>query len=143
MVFGRCAGPSLLSLTDGTGLPTLFVHVPTAIPVPAEPAALAEAAALAAPVAALQIPVFPDFGLPSSRLYVWGLGGGGCAAAALPFSSLAMTETAGMPHAQRTQRTCQALNHVYRCPSPRGWKAIHRIEKLHSSVPEGTNSRGH
>jgi hypothetical protein len=54
-----CLGDVLAQVSsDGTALPTLCVHVPnvpTAIPVPAEPAALA------APVAALQIPVFLDF----------------------------------------------------------------------------------
>jgi hypothetical protein len=73
--------------SDGSGLPILSVHVPTAIPVPAEPAAAAEAAASAAPVAALQIPVFLDFCLPS-RLHVWGLCSGGCAAAAFYFLNL-------------------------------------------------------
>jgi hypothetical protein len=56
-----CLGDALAQVSsdgiDGTALPTLCVHVPTAattaIPVPAEPAALAEAAALAAPVTAL------------------------------------------------------------------------------------------
>ena len=48
-----CLGDVLAQVSsDGTALPTLCVHVPTAIPVPAEPAALAEAAASAAPVAA-------------------------------------------------------------------------------------------
>ena len=49
-----CLGDVLAQVSsDGSGLPILCVHVPTAIPVPAEPAALAEAAASAAPVAAL------------------------------------------------------------------------------------------
>ena len=51
-----CLGDVLAQVSsDGTGLPTSSrcVHVPSAIAVPAEPAALAEAAASAAPVAAL------------------------------------------------------------------------------------------
>jgi hypothetical protein len=54
MVSGRSSHTSHTSdvlakiSSDGTGLPVLCVHVPTAISVPAEPAALAEAAASAA-----------------------------------------------------------------------------------------------
>jgi hypothetical protein len=61
------------------------VHVPTAIPVPAEPAALAGAAASAASVAALD-PLLSRFLFGASRLYVWD--GGGCAAAVLPLCSI-------------------------------------------------------
>ncbi len=49
LVHGRQLRDTVSS--DGSGLPILCVQVPIAIPVPAEPAALAEAAATAASAA--------------------------------------------------------------------------------------------
>jgi hypothetical protein len=74
--------------SDGTDLPTLCVHVPTAIPVPAEPAAsIGGGCCFGGGTLDSRLSRFL-FALYLSILYVWGLGSGGCAAAALPFLSL-------------------------------------------------------